>query len=75
MYSNIPIDEGFQAFKDVLDTRSMHEKNKIPINFLMKLLESILKANIFEFNGGFWQITDGNSNGHSCCANICQYIH
>ena len=47
MYSNIPQDEALQACKDKLDRRA---DQSVPSNFIIRLMEIILKNNIFEFN-------------------------
>ena len=51
MYSNIPIDEGIEAFKEELDKR----RNKsVPTEFYVKLLKLVLESNIFEFNREYY---------------------
>ena len=47
MYTNIPIQEGLEAFREELDKRT---DKSIPTDFYIKLLELVLKSNIFEFD-------------------------
>ena len=47
LYTNIPQWEGVEAAKEALDER--YDK-KVPTEFIIKLLELVLKNNIFEFN-------------------------
>ena len=51
MYSNIPIEEGLEAFKEELDKR---EDKAIPTEFILKLLKLVLESNIFEFDREFF---------------------
>ena len=47
MYSNIPIEEGLEAFREELETRN---DKSVPTEFYIKLLKIVLESNIFEFN-------------------------
>ena len=47
IYTNIPQDEGIEAVREALLERNHPD---IPTDFLIRLLEIILKYNIFEFN-------------------------
>ena len=51
MYSNIPTEEGIEAFRQELDKRV---DKTIPTNFLIKLLRLVLESNVFEFNREFF---------------------
>ena len=51
MYSNIPIDEGLEAFKEELEKR---DDQTIPTEFILKLLKLVLESNIFEFDREFY---------------------
>ena len=51
MYTNIPIEEGIEAFEIELEKR---ENKTIPTEFLIKLLRLVLECNVFEFNKEFW---------------------
>ena len=51
MFSNIPIEEGLEAFKEQLD--KMEDKT-IPTEFILKLLKLVLEKNIFEFEREFY---------------------
>ena len=46
MYTNIPIEEGIEAFREALDKRN---DKTIPTEFVIKLLELVMKKNIFVF--------------------------
>ena len=54
MYSNIPIDEGVEAFKEELEKR---DDKTVPTEFYIKLLKLVLESNIFEFNR--WELQWG----------------
>ena len=45
-YTNIPLEEGIQAFKETLD--EIQDKN-IPTSYLIKLLQLVMGCNIFKF--------------------------
>ena len=60
MYTNIPIDEGIEAFRIELDKR---EDQTIPTEFLIRLLRLVLENNIFEFNKEFWLQLLGTAMG------------
>ena len=47
MYTNIPLEEGLEAFKITLDERS---DKSIPSDYIIKLLRLIMEKNIFTFN-------------------------
>ena len=54
MYSNVPLNEGLEAFKDCLENRPNEEKNSIPTEWIMKLVKMIMTKNIFTFNEETW---------------------
>ena len=59
-YTNIPLDEGINAFKETLD----EVKDKaIPTDYLIKLLKLVMECNIFKFNEEFWVQLIGTSMG------------
>ena len=60
MYTNIPLDEGIEAFRVELDKR---DEKQIPTDFLIRLLKLVLEGNIFEFNGEFWRQLLGTAMG------------
>ena len=60
MYTNIPIEEGIEAFRVELEKR---EDKSIPTDFLIKLLRLVLENNIFEFNREFWLQLLGTAMG------------
>ena len=47
LYTNIPQSEGLEAVSDALEERN---DKRIPSDYIVKLLELVLKNNIFEFN-------------------------
>ena len=58
LYTNIPQDEGIEAIREVLIER---ENLEVPTDFLIRLLEIILKYNIFEFNSDLYLQIIGNA--------------
>ena len=60
MYTNIPLEEGIEAFRVELDKR---DDKQIPTEFLIRLLKLVLEGNIFEFNGEFWRQLLGTAMG------------
>ena len=59
-YTNIPLKEGAEAFKEVID--DMKDKT-IPSNYLLKLLKIVMECNIFKFNNEYWLQLLGTSMG------------
>ena len=60
LYTNISRDLGLEIVRQKLETR----KNKeVPTDFLIKLLELLLKFNIFEFDEKFFNQLLGTSMG------------
>ena len=64
LYTNIPHSEGKQACKQALDTR---EDQKIPTEFITRLMDFILKCNCFEFNNRHYRQVQGTAMG-TCMA-------
>ena len=60
LYKNIPQDEGLECVREVLDERDVQN---IPTGLLTRLLEIILKYNIFEFNQELFQQLIGTAMG------------
>ena len=60
LYTNIPQMEGIEAVKEALEERKHPE---VPTEFLIKLLEIILKFNIFEFNSELFLQLIGTAMG------------
>ena len=60
LYTNIPQDEGVECVREVLDERDVQN---IPTGFLTRLLEIVLKYNIFEFNQELFQQLIGTAMG------------
>ena len=60
LYTNIPQEDGIECVREVLDERS---NKKIPTGFLTRLLEIVLRYNIFEFNQELFQQLIGTAMG------------
>ena len=60
LYNNIPHDEGLQSLEEGLDKRNNPE---IPTNYLIKLMEIILKNNLFNFHDELWRQEIGCAMG------------
>ena len=60
LYTNIPQDEGIEAVREALLERDNPE---VPTDFLTRLLEIILKYNIFEFNNELFLQIIGTAMG------------
>jgi hypothetical protein len=60
LYTNIPHNEGIESLKQALNTRKTKE---VSTDFLVKLLSLVLKHNIFEFNGKYYQQQIGTAMG------------
>ena len=52
LYNNILHEEGLESMKEGLDERNNPE---VPTDFLIKLMEIILKNNIFVFHDNLWR--------------------
>ena len=60
LYTNIPQDEGIEAVREALLER---ENPEIPTDFIIRLLEIVLKYNIFEFNSELFLQLIGTAMG------------
>ena len=60
LYNNIPHDEGLQSLEESLSDRKNPE---IPTDFLLKLMEVILKNNLFKFHEGLYRQEIGCAMG------------
>ena len=60
LYTNIPQQEGMDCTKEALDERKVKE---VPTEYIIRLLEIILKHNIFEFNGELFLQEIGTAMG------------
>ena len=60
MYSNIPTEEGLDAFKEELEKR---EDKTIPTEYILKLLKLVLESNIFEFDREYYIQLIGTAMG------------
>ena len=71
MYTNIPIQEGLDAFREELENR---DDKTIPTDFYIKLLKLVLESNIFEFDREYFIQLFGTAMGKRVAptyANIC----
>ena len=66
LYTNIPIEDGLEAVRDALEER---EDKSVSTEFLVRLLEIVLKNNIFEFNQQLFQQLIGTAMGTKCAPN------
>ena len=60
LYTNIPHDEGLEEIEIGLNKRL---NQKVPTDFLVKMMEIILKNNIFEFHEGYYKQNIGAAMG------------
>ena len=60
LYTNIPQSEGVECVEEELNKRT---NPKVPTGFLTRVLEFILKYNIFEFNQELYQQVIGTAMG------------
>ena len=71
LYTNISRDLGIEIVRQKLKTR----KNKeVPTDFLIKLLELLLKFNIFEFDEKFFNQLLGTSMGTKAAPNYADIV-
>ena len=71
LYTNIPQEEGIEAVREALYERSNSE---VPTEFLIRMLEIVLKHNVFEFNKELFLQLIGTAMGSRPApsfANIC----
>ena len=60
LYTNIPHDEGMEAYRQALDTRQSPDP---PTSYLIRMMEQILTLNNFSFNGNHYLQTQGTAMG------------
>jgi hypothetical protein len=60
LYTNIPTEEGIEAMRKTLEAR---KDKTVSTNTLIKLLEHVLKLNIFEFNSELYIQNIGTARG------------
>ena len=63
LYPSIPLEEGIQFFKEALDKCNNGGPSS---NFLVELLEMVMRNNLVEFNKKFYRQTYGTSMGSPC---------
>ena len=65
LYSNIPHDLGIKAIEFWLS--HLHPTHhRLTKNFILQALDTILKNNIFQFNGKFYKQRKGTAMGTKC---------
>ena len=66
LYSNIQREDGVEAVRvrKVLETR---KDKSIPSDFILELLDLVLKFNIFEYDSQIWQQLIGTAMGGPQC--------
>jgi len=62
-YTNVPIDETIESISRELGDKSF---GGIPTDMLGSLLNTVMKNNVFEFNGTFYHQVEGVAMGTSC---------
>ena len=67
LYTNIQRHDGVEAVKKVLETR---KDKTIPSDFIIELLDLVLKYNIFVFDGQLYQQLIGTAIGTKCAPNV-----
>ena len=60
MYNNILHEEGLESLQESLDTRNNPE---VPSDYLVRLMEIILKNNLFTFHDALWKQEIGCAMG------------
>ena len=70
LYTNIPMDEGIESVTEALDER---DDKTVSSEFLSRLLELVLKKNIFELNGQLYKQLIGTAMGTKCAPIIHIY--
>jgi hypothetical protein len=66
LYTNIPVEEGLDAVREALEERA---DTSVTTDFIIRLLELVLKHNIFEFNKQLFQQLIGTAMGTKCAPN------
>ena len=67
LYSNIQREDGVEAVRKALETRV---DKSVPADFILELLDLVLKYNIFEFDGELYQQLVGTAMGTRAAPNI-----
>ena len=66
LYTNIHLDEGLEAAREALEER---QDKDVTTEFVIRLLELVLKNNIFEFNKQLFLQLIGTAMGTKCTPN------
>ena len=66
LYTNIPMDEGIDAVREALEERL---DKSVSTEFIVRLLELVLKFNIFEFDNQLFKQLIGTAMGTKCAPN------
>ena len=72
LYTNIPQEEGLDATKEALEDA---DNLTIPPDFIVRMLELVLKYNIFRIQPGTISSDDWHSHGHKACPFICKHFY
>ena len=72
LYSNIQREDGVEAVRKALETRV---DKSVPADFILELLDLVLKYNIFEFDGELFQQLVGTAMGTRAAPNIADELH
>ena len=67
LYTNLNKGDSIEAVRKVLETR---QDKSIPTDFIIKLLDLVLRHNIFEFDGELYQQLIGSAMGSRCSPNV-----
>ena len=62
LYTNIPEEDALESLKSVLEKR---QNKEVPTEFIAKLMELILRNNLFSFHDGVYRQENGGAMGSS----------
>ena len=74
LYTNIRHEDAIKAVRDALDKRTEQEKKAVPTKFIVKLLELVLKWNLFEFDRKMFIQVIGFAMGTRCAPNVADLV-
>lgn len=76
LYTNIRKDDAIPAMRESLNQRSTQMIQKVPTEFIIQILELVLKYNIFEFGNEKFQQLIGVAMGTVCAPTVaCLVMH
>jgi len=70
MYTNIDTDLALDTLKDFLTVNYAHIPTNFPTSLFLRVMEIVMKNNIFSFQDTFWLQISGNAMGTSVA---CSY--